>query len=46
MGHERKNIADHNEISVSLHKTVYESILLSEDLEGEKQVGVIQQNSI
>jgi len=41
-----KNFADHTEINVSLHKTVYESILLSEDMEGEKQVGVIQHDSI
>jgi hypothetical protein len=46
MGHERKNFTDHTAISVSLHKTVYESILLSEDLEGEKQVGVIEHDSI
>jgi hypothetical protein len=30
-----KNFADHTAVSVSLHKAVYESILLSEDLEGE-----------
>lgn len=41
-----KNFADHTAISVSLHKTVYESILLSEDQEGEKQVGVKQNDSI
>ena len=53
MGHEWKNFADHTAISVLLHKTVYkydmiwyESIFLSEDLEGEKRVGVKQNDSI
>jgi len=46
MGHEKKNFADHTAISVSLHKTVYEFILLSENLEREKQAGVKQNESI
>jgi len=41
-----KNFADHMAISVSLYKTVHESIPLSEDVEGKKQVGVIQHDSI